>query len=327
MPSLEGVEIFAAGTHNGDTYTEQDLDDIIAAYNELDYTPPVKSGHHKDVPGMPALGWVKNLRRVGQKLVADFVDVPEKVYEAIKERRYNTVSSEIYFNLQRAGRVFRRALKAVAILGADIPAVAGLKPLHEVVFDANIEYRSYEFGWEPQGIGEPETEGDMSDERIKELEAQVKTLSEKTASYEAEVKTYKERAAEAEQRLAAIEAERAAERINARIEQCKIPALRDSLRVFAELGYGVTRTYSVGDKSLTPDEALDKLISDINAMSKSVFGETSRSATVSYTDIGAEVDRLTKKYMNETGEKSYSVAMRQVLEANPGLKAEYAKAE
>jgi hypothetical protein len=134
--TLENVEIFVSGKHNGDVYSESDLDAMVEAFGALDFKPPLKSGHSKDKPGMPALGWVSNLRREGRKLIADFVDLPSAVYEAIKSRSFDTISAEIFWGLERAGKKFHRALKAVALLGADIPAVAGLKPLHEMFDEA-----------------------------------------------------------------------------------------------------------------------------------------------------------------------------------------------
>ena len=128
--AIRGIEVFAAGTHNGDVYTEADLDEMVRAHGELDFRPALKVGHTKDSPGAPAYGWVRNLRRVGQKLVADFTDMHDSVVDAIRKRAYDRVSSEVYFNLNRGGKKFGRALKAVALLGADVPAVAGLVPLH-----------------------------------------------------------------------------------------------------------------------------------------------------------------------------------------------------
>ena len=135
--AVRGVEIFASGLHNGDQYSEQDIDDIIAAHKELDFRPAIKIGHSKDSPGAPAYGWVTALRKVGGKLVADFESMHDSVITALKDKRYDRVSSEIYFNLKRGGKQFRRALKAVALLGADVPAVAGLTPLHKMEFVAD----------------------------------------------------------------------------------------------------------------------------------------------------------------------------------------------
>jgi hypothetical protein len=132
--AVRGVEIFAPGTHNGDPYVEQDLDDIVSAFSKLDFRPALKIGHTKDTPGAPAYGWVTNLRKAGGKLVADFESMHDTVVQALRDKRYDRVSSEIYFNLKRGDNTFRRALKAVALLGADVPAVAGLTPLHKMEF-------------------------------------------------------------------------------------------------------------------------------------------------------------------------------------------------
>jgi len=131
---IRGVEIFKAGTHNNDTYTERDLDDMAAAEKELDYRVALKLGHSRDEPGAPAYGWIQNLRRVGDKLLADFTDMHDSVIDAIRNRSYDRCSAEIFWGLKRGGKTFRRALKAVALLGADVPAVAGLKPLHKMEF-------------------------------------------------------------------------------------------------------------------------------------------------------------------------------------------------
>lgn len=141
--TIKGVEIFSTGTHNGDKYTEADLDEMVKAHGALDFRPAIKIGHTKDTPGAPSYGWVQNLRRVGQKLVADFTDMHDSVVDALRKRSYDRVSSEVYFNLNRGGKKFSRALKAVALLGAEVPAVAGLTPLHKMEFAAEGEYESF----------------------------------------------------------------------------------------------------------------------------------------------------------------------------------------
>src|SRR5258708_6034920 len=95
---LSGVELFATGEHNGDKYTEKDLDDMVEAFNALDFQPALKSGH-TDAPGTPALGYISALRRVGEKLVADLIDVPSEVYKQIRGKKFNRLSAEIYWNL------------------------------------------------------------------------------------------------------------------------------------------------------------------------------------------------------------------------------------
>lgn len=125
---IRNVEIFATGEHNGDPYTEEDLDAMVEAFDDVGFAPPLKQGHGE---GQRAYGWVQNLRRAGKKLLADLVDIPEAVYREIKEKGWGPVSAEIYWDFERGGKVWPRVLKAVALLGGDIPAVAGLKPVYD----------------------------------------------------------------------------------------------------------------------------------------------------------------------------------------------------
>ena len=126
--TLPGVEIFKAGKWNGDEYSTADLDAMVEASQQIGFTPPLKAGH-ADKTGEPAIGWVENLRRVGSSLYADLVSLPKKVYDAIKQRAYDAVSAEIFWDLERNGKKYPRVLKGLALLGAEVPAV-DLQPLH-----------------------------------------------------------------------------------------------------------------------------------------------------------------------------------------------------
>ena len=191
---IKGVEIFKTGTHNGDAYTEADLDDMVTAYNDLDFKPAIKIGHSKDAPGAPAYGWVENVRKQGDRLVADFSSMHDSVVEALRNRSYDRVSSEIYYNLKRGGNTFRRALKAVALLGAEVPAVAGLVPLHKMQFaedgfdsvatcEQNLDVPSPAIAEalveRLAGLVAFSQHSQENDMDIKALFAEVKTLSEK----------------------------------------------------------------------------------------------------------------------------------------------------
>ena len=197
--AIKGVEIFKTGTHNGDEYTEQDLDAMVGAFGKLDFKPALKVGHTKDAPGAPAYGWVQNLRREGQKLLADFTDMHDSVVDALRKRSYDRVSSEIYFNLKRAGQTFPRALKAVALLGAEVPAVAGLTPMHKMQFAAPGEFDSLAEHEQELQIADRALLESMSTRltelatiineqkeldtmTIKELNAKIKELTEKLAA-------------------------------------------------------------------------------------------------------------------------------------------------
>jgi hypothetical protein len=128
--------IFSAGVHNGDLYTEDDLAQIEIAFNECKgkLRPPLKLGHNElqelwQNDGMPSIGWIDNVKKVGADLVADFIKVPKTIYELITAGAYRTVSAEIYWNAVIEGKKYPYALKALALLGADIPAVKSVSDI------------------------------------------------------------------------------------------------------------------------------------------------------------------------------------------------------
>ena len=135
---LIGKEIFATGKWNGMDFTEEDLDDIVKNFEYLGdiQKVPLKLGHNDEQPvtdGQPALGWVNRVYRKGQKLLADFTDMPKIIYEAIKNKLYRTVSVELLLGVQHKGNEYRNVLDAVALLGADQPAVNTLEGLGELL--------------------------------------------------------------------------------------------------------------------------------------------------------------------------------------------------
>lgn len=130
--SMQGVEILRVGRWNGVTFSLADLRYLAEVQPTLGYRPVVKLGHESSGAN-PAMGYVTNLRVQGDRLLADFENVPDDLVKAISEGRYHSVSSEVFFDLRRDGKKYRLALKAVAVLGATIPAVDGLRPLGEAL--------------------------------------------------------------------------------------------------------------------------------------------------------------------------------------------------
>jgi hypothetical protein len=132
---LMGAEVFSTGTHNGLEFSDADLDGIVEAFAALESSSriPLKFGHNNEQPftdGQPALGWVERVWKDGGKLLADFVGLPEVVFNAIKGGLYKNVSIELLKDFSRSGdKIYPWVLDAVALLGADIPAVRGLKDL------------------------------------------------------------------------------------------------------------------------------------------------------------------------------------------------------
>lgn len=159
------VEIFSAGKWNGDTYTEADLDEMVKAFDETSagWKPPLKLGHNDEqqllqTDGLPAAGYVNKLYRIGKKLFADFVDIPEKIYNLLEGGAYRKVSAEVFWDIDIGDdKTYSRMLAGVALLGADMPAVMNLseilawysKAKSEKKFYANSEnqpsIKTYEF--------------------------------------------------------------------------------------------------------------------------------------------------------------------------------------
>lgn len=137
--SVPGVEIIAAGRWNNRDYTRDDLDEMVRAFGELrgKIDPPVKLGHddgqklaQKD--GYPALGWVDRIYRKGSTLVADLKDVPKRVAKLITAGAYQKVSSEIYFDKEVGGSTYPVVLKAISLLGGDMPAVKDIRSIGDI---------------------------------------------------------------------------------------------------------------------------------------------------------------------------------------------------
>lgn len=149
---IRNVEVFAVGTWKAATgtftATSEMLDQMVRGFNELSakvsgFRPPLKLGHTDaqrflgQNNGAPALGWVAALRRIGDKVVADFADVPSSLIDLIQKRLYNSVSIEVMPKISYQGLTFENVLSAVAVLGAELPAVKGLKELSLSLFDAS----------------------------------------------------------------------------------------------------------------------------------------------------------------------------------------------
>lgn len=306
---LHGVEIFRAGTWNNDKYTVDDLDEMVVNFDKVGYQVPVKLGHAED-GGEPAYGWVSRVFRIGDKIVADLRDLPGKIYDAIRNRRFDHVSAEMFWDLKRNGETFRRALKAVALLGAETPAVAGLTPLRESLrgFADEAEWsavRHYTLEQEKPvmsetkdfkatakalGLAETATQDEI-DAKIKELSenatkvaALTKQLEDATTSGVETKKLTEELDALRKQFAEVAEREHAAT-INSKVDAVKIPSLRDHFRSLYTLALaeGAPKTVkfsfkdgeTVKERDDAPIKVLDDLVERMNKHVSKLFNEMS----------------------------------------------------
>jgi len=232
LKSLNDVEIFEVGQWNGDPYTENDLDEMVRAFNETNgnFQPYIKIGHDKEQnllkeSELPAAGYVANLKRVGKKLLADIIDIPEKIYFLMKNKAYKSRSSEIFWDIDFNGNKYSRMLKAVALLGADMPAVSTLddiinfygldakKAMGKNNSSATLKICSFEETLKK--------DKEMTEKKIKELESD---LEKKTKDYnqkEADLKAKEAELAEKEKAYNKLLEEKKNQEIELRAKEVK----------------------------------------------------------------------------------------------------------
>lgn len=132
MPSMRRIHIFRAGRQTAMSgvsidFSEADLLATAAAYDPAKHEAPIVVGH--PATDDPAYGWVRALSASGADLFAEPHDVNPEFADLVKAKAYKKVSASFYPpqhpNNPTPG-VY--ALRHVGYLGAQPPAVKGLKP-------------------------------------------------------------------------------------------------------------------------------------------------------------------------------------------------------
>lgn len=127
------IELFRPGTFTAMTgqrmnFTSETLKKIADGYDPAVYDAPVVVGHPET--NAPAYGWVKGLRMDGDRLKATVHNIDPAFAELVKAGKYRKVSASFYMpdhtNNPTPGKL---SLRHVGFLGAQPPAVKGLKPV------------------------------------------------------------------------------------------------------------------------------------------------------------------------------------------------------
>jgi hypothetical protein len=296
--SLDNVEIFEVGKWNGDKYSEKDLDDMVAAFQDTREAlkPHVKLGHsnkqdllQKD--GYPSAGWITDLKRVGKKLVAKIEGIPEKIYGLIQSKAYGRISSEIFWNLSINGKKHRRALKAIALLGADTPEVHSLNDfinLYTENYDAELKIYYNK-------------DTDMSDDnKVKNLETQLNEYKLKLSEAQKENEELREYSAkiEYEKELTEIKSY-----FNQKLEEGKITPKQFDYYVALSVGNKEVKTYTNDKAQKIEGNCFDLVKGIIENGTKQVdFSENSQHKEVEKKPEMSDDDKLVsriKEYMSK----------------------------
>lgn len=130
----DGIEIFRAGSHIDDAggiheFSEADIAGMVASYDPALREAPLTVGH--PASNLPAYGWVASLKRNADgRLAMDTRAVEPQFAEMVRDQRFPKRSSSFYPpshpNNPKPGGWY---LRHVAFLGAQPPAIAGLKDI------------------------------------------------------------------------------------------------------------------------------------------------------------------------------------------------------
>lgn len=341
--TLKNREVFRVGTHNGDKYTHKDLDGMVAAFHEMDFLPAIKIGHAQT--GSEAYGYVDNLRRDGDRLLADFTHIDDAVKDKVESRKLARVSGEVYWNFDRNGKKYPRVLGAVALLGHEIPGVAGLKPLYENYSDGAVT-RCYEFefatGDEQRGNADI-TQKEQTAMSIEKMQAELAALQKNHDAAQAELKKYQDEQAKLYASAKEAEAlkvevtklrENAMQRaIKEKTDALAIPALRPMFAALYTVDVDATKlkVYEAGKESeKSVGEVLDSMVAHLNDKIAPMFKQYSMQDAPAEpvhadnkVDAGKEIDRLVGEHIAKH-KSDYATALQAVMRDHAELARVYA---
>jgi hypothetical protein len=327
---LKGREIFRTGIWNEVAFNETDIDDIIANFDNLKHNVPLKFGHdadHKD--GQPALGWVERIYKVGNTLLADFTHLPKIVMEAIDAKLYRNISVELLFNVDSDGKKFNHVLDAVALLGADIPAVNSLQDL-----DALLATRTAFTGGHRQAfkttagnVTKVISEVEMDKKEVQDLiDVATKPLADANVQLTKDLDA--ERAKTAKFTSDAADADKKAKEEKVALARKEVTAVLDAAVTAKSLTPAMRETYEKQIGVADDDRVVEIKLEDVKTMfkveDKKEDGHTGfhKESDDFDGDAEAELMSLTRKNQAING-KGFDEAFRLTCGANPELHKAY----
>lgn len=196
----DGIEIFRAGRHIDDAggiheFSEADIAGMVASYDPALREAPLTVGHPAN--NLPAYGWVASLNRTTTgRLAMDTRAVEPQFAEMVREQRFPKRSASFYPpshpNNPKPGGWY---LRHVAFLGAQPPAIAGLKDIQFAEADNAGAVNFSE-------ATVPTTPPHQKDTMDKEMQAQLDAANKATADANAALQVSQAATKEATDKLA-----------------------------------------------------------------------------------------------------------------------------
>ncbi len=343
---IKNLEIFAAGTWKGDTFSEADLDSMVSAFYSLGMHIPLKLGHSEaqrwfgQDDGHPALGWVTKLKRSGAKLLADIENIPDALFSLFETKRYRAVSSEVYMGYTgKDGRTWPRALRAVSVLGAEPPAVSNLAGIQAALMSDAQYSISYSDGekadvrsYVPEDHAQTTPDKEKKMDKVQELEAKIVKLSDDLTSERKSREEAEARAVKAEATLRTRDRDMTIKHFaevtipNLKREGKVAPAEEADLKAtFESLVDSPVRKF--GDKEMKPS---DHFIETLNKRAKVV---SYKERAEGEKDNGGQgdgeehpsvtVDKKVQKFMEDNPAKTYADGINHVKRTDSELWKRY----
>ena len=320
-----GIEIFRPGTHIDDqgrshVFSDADVADMAASYNPTTREAPLTIGHREH--NLPAYGWVQS---VGRNAAGVLTINPHKVEpqfaEMVAAGRFSKRSASFYPptapNNPTPGKWY---LRHVAFLGAQPPAIAGLKDIQFSEDDAGGAV----------SFSESVTADPSTQESLSMTEAEIKAMQEKLAAEEkaraeaeAKAKAAEDKAKAAEAQAASFaeraKADRKASFVSFAEAQVKAGTLlpKDKAMAVATLDMLADAQpveFSEGDttKKVSPAQWLQDLIA--GAKPAVNFGEFAGGNTTVVTGSAkdksdTEIDQAARSYMQQHKGVNYADAL------------------
>lgn len=326
------------GSAGATEFTIGDLEDMVRSFTGLGaktgFRPHLKLGHGDaqaffgQDTGFPSLGEVVNVYRDGDTVYADIENIPDALVDLIATKRYSQLSIELYPKYTHDGVEYKNVLVGVALLGAELPAVKGLKDLREALFKEQPALFA-----EAQGKQELTAMTTPAQGAETVSKAEFEAMQARVTAAEAAVTAANQRevALAARNRTTAITTA-----VDAALAAGKVgPKLREQAIALGE-GFAVTTKIKFGEGADAKEhEGVAAFAAFLEALPVAV--DLSERGTTDVNkdkpgaggDAGKQVNDLAEKMVKEGKAKTYAEAFRAVLAdpANKALKEKYTLGE
>ncbi|MBU1565576.1 MAG: hypothetical protein KJ630_08100 [Proteobacteria bacterium] len=157
------TEIFKAGDYGTKgSYTDADLDRMVANFNASDQVPIVVGHPQTD---SPAWGWLTEIKRAGSVLMAKVGELHKDFAQALAENKFRNRSVRI------AKTATGPKLLHLGFLGAVLPQVEGLKTTTRFAGDGGHVDYGFDLAGDQGQEGKTQEDDMDKDAQIKKLEA------------------------------------------------------------------------------------------------------------------------------------------------------------